>query len=307
MPGPLPARPRPARFWILSRRSRFAYALLLPAVALLIVVVAYPLVSGILLSFQDADFVGSSLVVKGFTFDNFARAIGAPDFVPSLARSLAYVAIVTLGSFAIGLFTAILLNETFRGRAIARMAIALPWAIPLVVATNIWWWLLDPSYGLVNSALAGAGLLRQPIQWTSEPFAAFIAICLVTIWKGYPFFTIMLLAGLQAIPRDLYDASSVDGAGVYRRFRHITLPALGSVASIAVLLNALWVFKEFTVIWVLTGGGPVNATETLAIATYRAAFQDFHFAFAAALGVVTLAISLVGTLVAVRIAGRDFY
>ncbi len=292
---------------ILSGRTRFAYALLLPALALLGLVVAYPLYSGVLLSFEKADFFGSSLAQRGWTLDNFVRVLGSADFLPSLIRSFAYVLIVTAGALTIGLLTALLLNESFRGRPLARMLIALPWAIPLVVATNIWWWLLDPSYGLVNSTLTSLGVSQQPTQWLNDQIPAFIAVCIVTIWKAYPFFTIMLLAGLQGIPKDLYDAASVDGAGTYRRLRHITLPALRAVVPIAVLLNALWVFREFTVIWVLTGGGPVNATETLAIATYRAAFQDFHFTLAAALGVVTLAISLVGSVVAVRFATRDFY
>jgi len=270
-------------------------------------VVAYPLVSGILLSFERADFVGTRLVTQGLTLQNYARALSSPDFVPTLGRSLTYVLVVTGAAFAIGLLTALLVNERFKGRSVARTIIVLPWAIPLVVATNIWWWLLDPSYGLLNYVLQKVGVSSAPVQWLTSSVPAFVAVCLVTAWKGYPFFTIMLLAGLQAIPRDLYEAANVDGAGRYRRFWHITAPALRSVAAIAVLLNALWVFREFTVIWVLTGGGPVRATETLAITTYRAAFQDFQFAYAAALGVLTLMVSLIGSVIAVRTSGPAFY
>jgi multiple sugar transport system permease protein len=274
---------------------------------LLTLVVAYPLVSGILLSFERADFVGSRLVVQSFTLQNYARALSSSDFVATLGRSLTYVVAVSVAAFGVGLLTALLVNERFRGRAAVRTIIVLPWAIPLVVATNIFWWLLDPSYGLVNYLLQKLGLTAEPVQWLTSSTPAFVAVCLVTAWKGYPFFTIMLLAGLQAIPRELYEAANVDGAGRYRRFWYITLPALRSVAAIAVLLNALWVFREFTVIWVLTGGGPVRATETLAIATYRAAFQDFQFAYAAALGVVTLLVSLIGSIIAVRTSGPAFY
>jgi multiple sugar transport system permease protein len=290
-----------------SHRARVAYALLAPAVALLALVVAYPLVAGIILSFERADFLGARLIVQGLTLQNYLRALSSSDFVPTISRSLTFVLVVTGAAFAIGLLTALLVNERFGGRSVARTIIVLPWAIPLVVATNIWWWLLDPSYGLVNYLLLKIGVSSEPVQWLSSSVPAFLAVCLVTTWKGYPFFTIMLLAGLQAIPRELYEAANVDGASSYRRFWHITAPALRSVAAIAVLLNALWVFREFTVIWVLTGGGPVRATETLAIATYRAAFQDFQFPYAAALGVITLIVSLIGSIIAVRTSGPAFY
>jgi multiple sugar transport system permease protein len=217
------------------------------------------------------------------------------------------VVIVVFVCYLIGLWTAWLLNHTFRGRRLARLLITIPWAIPLVVATNIFWWMFDKTYGIVNYGLAWTGLVDKPIDWLLNPTAALFAVCLTTIWKGYPFFTIMLLAALQAIPADLYDAARVDGASTWDEFRTITLPAIRSVTAIVLLIQSLWVFREFTVIFILTGGGPAGATRTLAIWTYTEAFGNFNMGFAAAIGVLTLLVSVIASVVFVRMSRSEFY
>ena len=151
------------------------------------------------------------------------------------------------------------------------------------------------------------GVIATPVDWFLEPVAAAIAVCTTTIWKGYPFFTIMLLAAMQAISKDLYDAAKVDGANSWQRFRYVTLPALRGVTGVALLVNSLWAFREFTVIYVLTGGGPVGATETLSVWTYKEAFESFEMGFAASIGVITLIISVIGSIFFVRWSAADFY
>jgi multiple sugar transport system permease protein len=160
---------------------------------------------------------------------------------------------------------------------------------------------------LFNYALTSSGVVDKPIDWFLNPRAAMAAVSITTIWKGYPFFTVMLLAALQAIPAELYDAAKVDGASAWREFRSITLPAIRGVTGIVLLINALWVFREFTVIFVLTGGGPAGATRTLSIWTYTEAFADFHMGFAAAIGMLTLVISIVASVVFVRMSRSEFY
>jgi multiple sugar transport system permease protein len=167
--------------------------------------------------------------------------------------------------------------------------------------------MFDKTYGIVNYALAWTGLVDKPIDWLLNPTAALFAVCLTTIWKGYPFFTIMLLAALQAIPADLYDAARVDGASTWDEFRTITLPAIRSVTAIVLLIQSLWVFREFTVIFILTGGGPAGATRTLAIWTYTEAFGNFNMGFAAAIGVLTLLVSVIASVVFVRMSRSEFY
>jgi len=284
----------------------FAYLLLAPAVTVLVVVVLYPLLTAIDMSFRQVDIYSPSTPRGPWTLSNYLRLLTTPGFWQAVRVSIIYVACSVIPALLIGLGTALLLNRQFRGRTLARMLAVMPWAIPPVVAVNIWWWILDPSYGLLNWILLQLGVVSQPVNWTTQPGPAMAAVSLVTIWKGYPFFLVMLLAGLQAIPQDLYDAAAVDGAGALAALRHITLPALRGVLSLAALLSTLWVFREFTIIWVLTSGGPIRATETLAIMTYREAFVSFRMGVAAAVGVVTLLICAAAGVVFIRQAEREF-
>ncbi len=295
--------------WARTLRSpaTFAYLLLAPAIATIAVVVLYPVVTAIDISFRHVDIYSPSTPRGPLTLANYARLLETTGFWQAVRVSVAYVVITVVFSLLIGFGTALLLNQRFRGRTLARMLAVMPWAIPPIVAVNIWWWILDPSYGMLNWVLLHLGLIANPVNWIAAPQPALAAVSIVTVWKGYPFFVVMLLAGLQAIPHDLYDAGAMDGAGRLAAFRHITLPGLRGVLSLATLLTVLWVFREFTIIWVLTGGGPIRATETLAIMTYREAFANFHMGFAAAIGVVTLLISIIASIFFIRQAGKEFY
>jgi len=273
----------------------------------MVVVVLYPVITGINISFRRLDIYSPSTPLGSLTLANYASLLETAGFWQAVRVSIIYVAITMVFSLLIGFGTALLLNQRFRGRTLARMLAVMPWAIPPVVAVNIWWWILDPSYGMLNWVLLHLGLIVKPVNWIAAPQPAMAAVSIVTVWKGYPFFVVMLLAGLQAIPPDLYDAGSVDGAGRLATFWHITVPGVRGVLSLATLLTVLWVFREFTIIWVLTGGGPIRATETLAIMTYREAFANLHMGFAAAIGVVTLLISTVASVFFIRQAGKEFY
>jgi len=285
----------------------YPYALLAPTALVIIGLVLYPIVSAIDLSFRDADLIQIGRAYGPLTLVNYEKMIDSPQLWPSLRFSFVYVVTVTAVSYLIGLGTASLLNRRFAGRRLARLLVTIPWAIPLVVATNIFWWLFNKTFGMVNYVLLVTGLVHDPIDWFLNPNAAGAAVTITTIWKGYPFFTIMLLAAMQAIPLDLYDAAKVDGASRWREFRTVTLPALRGVTAIAVLINALWVFREFTVVYVLTGGGPVGATETLSIWTYLEAFANLHMGYAAAIGMLTLVISIAASIVFVRLSRSEFY
>ncbi|MDR7521762.1 MAG: sugar ABC transporter permease [Armatimonadota bacterium] len=298
-----------ARTWMRFLRSPvvFAYLLLTPAILTMVVVVLYPVLSAIDISFRRVDIYSPGASRGPWTLANYARLLDTTGFWQAVRVSVAYVVIAVVFSLLIGFGTALLLNQRFRGRTLARMLVVLPWSVPPVVAVNVWWWILDPSFGMLNWVLLQLGVIAKPINWIASPTPALAAVSLVTIWKGYPFFVVMLLAGLQAVPQDLYDAGAVDGAGRLAAFQHITLPALRGVLALATLLTVLWVFREFTIIWVLTGGGPVRATETLAIMTYREAFANFRMGFAASIGVVTLLISTVASVFFIRQAGKEFH
>ncbi len=302
----LPAR---MRGWARSIRgpTAFAYVLLAPAILTMAGVVLYPVFTAIDISFRRVEIYTPATPRGPLTLVNYARLLETAGFWQAVRVSVSYVVISVTLALVIGFATALLLNQPFRGRTLARMLTVMPWAVPPVVAVNIWWWILDPSFGMLNWILLHVGLIARPINWISSPEPALAAVSMVTIWKGYPFFVVMLLAGLQAIPRELYDAGAVDGAGRLAAFRHITLPGLRHILALATLLSVLWVFREFTIIWVLTGGGPIRATETLAIMTYREAFANFRMGFAAAIGVITLLISTIASFFLIRQAGREFY
>lgn len=284
----------------------FAYALLAPAMLTMTLVILYPVLWAINLSFRRVDIYTPLIPLGPLTLHNYTRLFASADFWQSIRISVEYVIISVFVAMLIGFGTALLLNQRFRGRMLARMLVVLPWAIPSVVAANIWWWILDPSYGLLNWALLRLHIITEPINWVTSPGPALLAVSMVTVWKGYPFFVVMILAGLQSIPQDLYDAASVDGSGSLAAFRYVTVPGLHHILALATLLSVLWVFREFTYIWVLTGGGPIRATETLAIMTYRQAFGFFHMGFAAAIGVVTLLVSTIASIVFIRQAAREF-
>jgi multiple sugar transport system permease protein len=296
--------PRLRRLW---DQHLYPYALLAPTALVIIGLVLYPILSAVDLSFRDADLIQIGREYGPLTLVNYTRMFESTQFWPSLRFSFIYVVVVTGVCYVIGLGTASLLNRRFVGRRLARLVVTIPWAIPLVVATNIFWWLFNKTFGMVNYVLLLTGFVQDPIDWFLNPVAAGAAVTITTIWKGYPFFTIMLLAAMQAIPLDLYDAAKVDGASRWREFRTVTLPALRGVTAIAVLINALWVFREFTVIYVLTGGGPVGATETLSIWTYLEAFSNLHMGYAAAIGMLTLVISIAASIIFVRLSRSEFY
>lgn len=289
------------------KREGYPYLLLLPTVLILVGLILYPILSAIDLSFHDVAITKIGSDYGPYTLKNYIKLFTSSELWPSFQVSIVYVLIVTIADYIIGMLTALLLNQNFRGRRIARLIIIIPWAFPLVVATNVFWWIFNKTYGIANYFLVSTGLTPIAIDWWLTPVPALIAISVATLWKGYPMFTAMFLAGLQAIPKELYDATKVDGANAWQTFRYITMPALNGVAGIALLINSLWVFREFTVIFILTGGGPINATRTLAVWTYTEAFNNLQMGYAAAIGVLTMIIAVIASFFFVRATTRTTF
>jgi multiple sugar transport system permease protein len=289
-----------------SRRHWLGYLLLAPAVLLVAALIVYPLFVSADLSFQNVGIARLDQPRKAFTTNNYARLFSSPDFWMAAWVTLKLVVVVTGCCFVLGLGTALLVNQKFRGRSVARLLVALPWAVPEVIATVIFAWLFDSSAGLVNWLLIKAGLVDQTINWLSSTGGAFAAVTTTMIWKGYPFVSIMALAGLQSIPDDFYAAAKVDGASAWQRLLHITLPSLKPVIGVTLVLVMLWVFRDFSIIYVLTGGGPLKATQTLAIMTYEQAFGFFKMGYASAVGIVTLVICVLASMAMLRRAPDRF-
>jgi len=290
-------------------RSRWVgYALLLPAISAVGFLVAYPLYLVVATSLRQ----GKSLNVLRLS----ALPLGVGNYRIVLAsdatwHSVWITSVYLLGTiapaFLIGLVTALLLNRAFPGRRWLRSFILLPWAVPGVIVSIVFLWLLDGSFGIVNTLLRDAGWLTTDLAWFATDDTALAAVIVATIWKAYPFFTLTLLAALQAIPASLYEAAQVDGAGAWQRFRFVTWPGLRAAASLAVILNTLWALREFDIIYLTTGGGPDRATETLAVRIYQEAFAFFRLGTASALGVLTIGLAALLVLASLRPLRREYF
>lgn len=276
-----------------SRRHWLGYLLLAPAVLLIALIIVYPLFVSVDLSFQNVNIARLDQPRRPFTTANYERLFASEDFWNACWVTFKLVVIVSFFCFLLGLGTALLVNNRFKGQALARLLVALPWAIPEVIAVVIFAWLFDSSFGLMNWLFIRLGLVDQTINWFSSPEAAFAVVCTVMVWKGYPFVSIMMLAGLQSIPEDFYNAAKVDGARAWQRLIHITIPSLMPVIGVTLVLVMLWVFRDFSIIYVLTGGGPLKATQSLSIMTYEQAFGFFKMGYASAIGVITLIVCVI--------------
>lgn len=272
------------------------WMLLAPALAMTALLVLVPVVQTVWMSFHDVVlFRPRSRPFVGL--GNYAAALADPVFWTSLGTSLIWV-IVSVGlQFLLGLTMALLLNRRFAWRGLARMLVVVPWALPSVIIGLVWTWMLDFNLGLVNEVGVRVGLLSAPVPWLSQPGTALAAVILAVVWQGFPFFTVTLLAGLQAIPHELYEAASLDGAGAAGKFRHVTLPGIAAVMTTALLLRMIWVANSLDLILVMTGGGPGTATQTLPLHAFLTAWSGGNYGQGAALAVI-LTLLLLGVVVA---------
>ena len=249
----------------------------IPALALLALVTVYPVTYVVVLSLQRrmpifdiSRFVG---------LDNYLFLLQDDRFWNALGNTAYFTALSVTVELLLGLAVALLMERRFRLKGIARAVILVPWAIPTVVSARMWEWIFNTDFGVLNY------LTGLRINWLGSPFWAMHAAVLVDVWKTTPFVAILLMAGLQAIPRDLYQAARVDGAGAWSIFRHVTLPLLRPVILVVLLFRTLDAFRVFDAVYVLTGGGPANTTETLSIYAYRVLFQTLQFGYGSALAV----------------------
>jgi len=195
--------------------------------------------------------------------------------------------------FLLGLVTALLLNQSFWGRSVARALVVVPWALPSVIIGLMWTWMYDLNLGVFNDMLLRAGLIDAPVAWLAQPSTALGAVILALVWQGFPFFSVMILAGLQTIPATYYEAAAMDGATRWQMLRYITLPSLREVIATALLLRMIWVANSLDVILVMTGGGPGYATHTLPLYAFLKAYSGMEFGYASALSLLMTLLLLV--------------
>ena len=263
---------------------RLGYILIAPLVVWLIVTIAAPLAYSVYLSFTDAGTIGTPFEFIGL--DNYSSVLGDGEFWSAFLRSIAWAIGGALLQTLLAFAAALVLHQTFRGRRFARTWIVLSWIVPTIVIAILWRWMLNASFGVINYFLTETGLAGEPVDFLGDPSLALPTVVFVNAWRWFPFLALIILAGLAAIPRELEDAARVDGAGSLQVFRSITLPLLQPVLYVVGLLGTLWSFNVFDVIWLLTQGGPSNATETLPVLVYQRAFDGFAMGEASTISVL---------------------
>ncbi len=273
------------------------YAFVMPAILVIAAVVAFPIGNVIALSFHRTLSRTESVFVG---LQNYQRILGDTAFWSAFGNSAIFTVGSVLGHLILGIGIAVLLNSVRRGRTLFRVVALVPWMLSAVVVAITWRWMLDAQLGIINFLVAKVGLWRGPILWFEGPHLALFALIATNIWRGFPFASVVLLAALQAIPNEQYEAAAVDGATSFEQFRHITLPNLRFALIVVMTLDTIWNFKHFDLVQVMTNGGPAGATEMLTTLTYKVGFENFEFGYAAAMGVVISVILLIATIIYVR-------
>ncbi len=261
----------------------FPFLLILPATISIILVAMYPFFKGLQLSFtdynllrmKDVQFVGIKNFINILTSDE--------EFWRVLGFTFIYVFGTVILSYIVGLAIASLMNQNIKGRSIFRALLLIPWVIPSVVAANSWLWVLNDQTGFINISLMKLGLIQKPLLFIAEPAMAKMTVIMMSTWKSFPFMALVLLAGLQNIPKDLYEAAEIDGAGWWHSLIYITMPLLKPVTFVSTILMSIWTFNNFENIYLLTRGGPANVTQVISILTYYTAFFRNKLGYACAI------------------------
>ena len=285
-----PAASRTPLWRRLGRDFALAYILLIPLILILFVLLAYPIASALWITLQDKTI---GMVGRFIGLENYRELLLDDPFFWQVVRN---GFIFTIGSVVLKLFVgmimALVLNQPLVLRGLWRGLLLMPWVAPTVVTALSWRWILDLT-GVLNLMLRDLGLMKTSIPWLAQYGTAMFSLVLVNTWRGFPFFGITLLAGLQAIPQELYEAADIDGASVWQRFRYVTMPSLRTVILVVTILSMIWTFNDFSVVWLLTGGGPGHATDVFATYTYKLGFITSRLGYGQTVSVI-LAPVLIG-------------
>ena len=279
-----------------KRELIFPLLLIAPSLLVLLSLSIYPLIYSITISLQ-AQSAGESR----WSTENFARLFSDNFFLTALAHTFVYAIAALILELLIGLGLALLMNKQIRARGLFRATLLIPMMLPTVVVGVVWRLMLNPNFGAINGTLKYFGVNTESLTWTASPRLAMLSVIAVDVWQWTPFVFLVLLAGLQAIPEEPYEAARIDGSSNWQTFRHITLPLLKPAILIALLLRTMDLLRVFDQIFILTEGGPGFATETISLYIYRTAFRFFNFGYAAAMSFVLLALTNIISTVYIRL------
>jgi multiple sugar transport system permease protein len=277
----------PATTGLSLRRQEMVlgWLLLTPVLVVMALFLVWPFVTAVWIAFTDKA-IGYQGAWVGL--DNFAALLTSPRFGRALQNSLVFTIVALALKFVLGMLMAVVLNQAFRGRNLLRAFFLIPWVLPAFVAYMTWRWLYDPLQGLLNYALIDLNLVRYPLEFLSSPTTALPSVIVAHVWRGFPFFGLAFLAGMQNIPQEQYEAAAVDGANRWQRFRFITLPGLRHVILVVFMLSTIWTFNSFEPIYLLTGGGPADATMVYTMLAFEMGIVNLRLGPASAVSVLIL-------------------
>lgn len=273
----------------LRRDTRFAYAVSAPMFVYLLIVLFLPVCWGLYISFTDK-MIGGEAHFTGLS--NYVKLLQNTGFHNAILNTVVYTFFSIIGKLVFGLMMALILNFEFKGRNLARALMIIPWTLPNIVAVLNWRWIFSDTGGVANFLLEKLGLIDSSLIWLGDSTLAMIAVLVANIWRGTPFFGISILARLQTIPKDYYEAAELDGAGTFRKFLYITLPSIMDVTLLTMLVSTIWTINEFESVWLLTGGGPSGATEVIGVFSYRTAMTNMQLGQAVAVSVLAMPVLL---------------
>lgn len=277
------------------RKQYPGFLFILPALVLILVLMVYPLYQTFVFSLSDIQLTDFSYKFSGLSY--FKAVLTRSEFSQVLFNTIIWVFGTVLFQFGFALTIALFINSDFKGRAAVQTIALLPWTIPAVVSGNTWKWIMQADFGLLNAMLQQFGLSEFARSWLTDPRLALGSILLATTWHGYPFLMIMFLAGMKTIPSEQYEAAETDGANWFHRFIAVTIPNLKNIIIIGIMLQVIWAWNSFDLIFIMTGGGPGGATEILGLFIYRIGMIEFNFSIASAVSVMLIGLVLLTTLI----------
>lgn len=287
-----------------TKKKIAPYLYVMPVLILLLIMYGYPLIKSIIMSLQDYKLTSSGSAPFN-DFANFKKMFSDTDFLLLLKNSLIYVIISVVAQFVLRLILALCLKTKFRGRGIYQSIVFLPWAFSSFVVGLMFRWSFNGEYGVVNDILMKMGIIKENVAWLGTPGLSLAVVIIAMIWMGIPFFGIMILAALQSVPDDIYEAADIDGCGMFRKFFSLTLPYIKPTIIMTVLLRTIWIFNSFDLIVIITGGGPVNYSQTLPSYMYSKAFASYDFGLASAFGVLLIVILGIYAVLFLKLSNYD--
>ena len=279
----------------LGRDPGFGLALVVPLFIWVASTLLYPLIEALILSFKNVGYAGTPGDYVGAA--NYLKLLGSEAFWRSTRLTVVWTVLNVVLQIVVALAGATILNQDFFGQRFVRNWIIIPWVLPSIVLATLGKWILDPSLGVVNYLLQQAGLIDQPISFLSNQSMALFAVTILNVWRWFPFFTVTFLAALQTIPKEQYEAAEIDRATAWQKFLHVDLPGIMPVLKVQIIMSTLWAANIFDTIWLLTRGGPADATTTLTIQIYLKAFQEFRISQSSATAMIMFVMLLAGSLV----------